>query len=93
MKKIVSVVAVAMLTLSAVFAADISIEYKTAGNVYSETKTTKDGKITKSTKTVLDQTGYDGASSCFVLSASSDVGGFLLDIDPDAAASTNELDQ
>ena len=93
MKKIVSVVAVAMLTFSAVFAADISIEYKTAGNVYSETKTKKDGKITKSTKTVLDQTGYDGASSCFVLSASSDVGGFLLDIDPDAAASTNELDQ
>ncbi|WP_407427486.1 hypothetical protein [Treponema sp.] len=94
MKKIVSVLAVAALTLSAVFAADISIEYKTAGNVYYEEKTKdSDGAITSSTKTVLDQSGYDGASSCFVLSASSDIGGFYLDLDPDAANDKTTFDQ
>ena len=92
MKKIVSVWAIAALTLSAVFAADISIEYKTAGTVYYEEHKTDGGnKTTK--KSVLDQSGYDGASGEFVLSASSDIAGFVLDIDPDAADSTNRLDQ
>ncbi len=93
MKKIVSVVAVAALTLSAVFAADISLSYRTRANVYSETKTKKDGTVTASSKTVLDQTGYGSAAKCFVLSASGDVGGFILDVDPNAGTETFSLDQ
>ncbi|WP_296327840.1 hypothetical protein [uncultured Treponema sp.] len=93
MKKIVSVLAFAALTLSAVFAADISLSYRTRANVYSETKTKKDGAVTASSKTVLDQTGYGTAAKCFVLSASGDVGGFILDVDPNAGTEKFTLDQ
>ena len=97
MKKIVSVWAIAALTLSAVFAADISIEYKTAGTVYKETHTRKGAGSTTEKKSVLDQSGYDGASGEFILSASNDLAGFVLDIDPDAGDAekniTNYVDQ
>ena len=102
MKKIVSVWAIAALTLSAVFAADISIEYKTAGTVYKETHTRQGTSSTTDEKSVFNQAGYDGASGEFILSASNDLAGFVLDIDPvakkrpdDKAAkdSTTPIDQ
>lgn len=93
MKKIVSALMISALAVGSLFAADISIEYNTKGYVYSEEKTKdSNGKVMSSTKTVLDQSGYDGASSDFVLSAESDVGGFVLDVDPDAASKSQSLD-
>ena len=93
MKKIVSVWAIAALTLSAVFAADISIEYTTAGTVYKETHTRQGTSSTTDDKSVFDQSGYDGATGEFILSASNDLAGFVLDIDPNAKDSKNIVDQ
>ncbi len=95
MKKIVSALVASMLVLGSAFAADISIEYTSKGNVYSETRTkdeTGTTTTTTTTKTVLDQDGYGEATSDFVISAKSDVGGFVLDIDPSASTGTNSLD-
>lgn len=94
MKKIVSALMISALAIGSLFAVDISIEYETAGNIYSEEKKKdSNGTTTSSTKTVLDQSGYDGASSDFIISASGDVGGFVLDIDPDADGQSLGLDE
>ena len=95
MKKIVSVWAIAALTLSAVFAADISIEYKTAGTVYKEEHTRQGTSSTTGEKSVFNQAGYDDGATGgeFVLSASSDIGGFVLDIDTYATELKNVVDQ
>lgn len=87
MKKIVSMLAVAALAFSSVFAAEVSIEYNTKGNLYSEKKTreaTDEGKNT-SEKSVFDQSGYADAQSDLVISATTDFAGVVLDIDPNAS--------
>lgn len=87
MKKIVSMLAVAALTLTSVFAVDITAEYATKGTFYTE-KSTKAAGATKSTvdsKTFLDQKGYDdSAANCITFTASGDIGGVCLDVDADA---------
>ncbi len=95
MKKIVSALAMSVLVLGAVSAADISLEYTSKGYVYSESKTkTSDGTVTSSTKTLLDQDGYNkNTSSDLVISAKSDIGGFVLDVDPSATNSEVTLDE
>lgn len=96
MKKIVSMLAIAALTLGAVSAADFSVEYVTKGSIYTETSTTPAGstKSTVNSKAFLDQDGYDGDSaSDLVMSASGDAGGVLLDIDVDARDKTIKFDQ
>ena len=96
MKKIVSMLAIAALTLGAVSAADFSVEYVTKGSIYTEKSTTPAGstKSTVDSKAFLDQDGYDGDSaSDLVMSASGDAGGVLLDIDVDARDKTIKFDQ
>lgn len=96
MKKIVSMLAVAALALSAVSAADISVEYATKGTIYSEKATQAAGatQTTVDSKTFLDQKGYDDdALSCITFSASSDIGGVCLDLDADARNLDLERDQ
>ena len=96
MKKIVSMLAIAALTLGAVSAADFSVEYATKGSVYTE-KSTMAAGATKSvvdSKAFLDQKGYDGDSaSDLVLSSSGSAGGVLLDIDVDARDKSIKFDQ
>lgn len=96
MKKIVSMLAIAALTLGAVSAADFSVEYATKGSVYTEKSKTAAGatKSTVESKAFLDQSGYDGDSaSDLVLSSSGTAGGVLLDIDVDARDKTVKFDQ
>ena len=96
MKKIVSMLAIAALTLGAVSAADFSVEYVTKGSIYTEKSTTPQGstKSTVNSKAFLDQDGYDGDSaSDLIMSASGDAGGVLLDIDVDARDKTIKFDQ
>lgn len=96
MKKIVSMLAIAALTLGAVSAADFSVEYVTKGSIYTETSTTPAGstKSTVNSKAFLDQDVYDDDSaSDLVMSASGDAGGVLLDIDVDARDKTIKFDQ
>lgn len=97
MKKIVSMLAVAALAFSSVFAAEVSIEYNTKGNLYSEKKTreaTDEAVNTKGTsKSVFDQSGYADAQSDLVISATTDFAGVVLDIDPNASnTSTKPVD-
>ena len=96
MKKIVSMLAIAALTLGAVSAADFSVEYATKGSVYTEKSELPKG-ATKSTvkdKAFLNQKGYDNDSaSDLVLSSSGTAGGVLLDIDVDARDKTVKFDQ
>jgi len=87
MKKIVSMLAVAALALSSVFAADITAEYSTKGNIYGEKAAKAAGSKTStvSTKEFLNQKGYDDdAASCITFTASGDAGGVCLDLDADA---------
>lgn len=96
MKKIVSMLAIAALTLGAVSAADFSVEYATKGSVYTEKSKTAAGatKSTVESKAFLDQSGYDGDSaSDLVLSSSGTAGGVLLDIDVDARNKSITFDQ
>ena len=96
MKKIVSMLAIAALTLGAVSAADFSVEYATKGSVYTEKSNLPKGatKSTVKSKAFLDQKGYDGDSaSDLVLSSSGTAGGVLLDIDVDARDKTVKFDQ
>ena len=90
MKKIVSVLSVAALTLSAVFAADITIEYKTLGNIYSEVNVdSKDGTHTQ-TGTFLDQDGYGKAQAAMKIKANTDFAGYVLSFKPDASKGTGD---
>lgn len=96
MKKIVSMLAIAALTLGAVSAADFSVEYATKGSVYTEKSNLPKGatKSTVESKAFLDQKGYDGDSaSDLVLSSSGTAGGVLLDIDVDARNKSITFDQ
>ena len=90
MKKIVSVLSVAALTLSAVFAADITLKYNTKGTLYEETntKTVKAGSKDdlQQTRSIFDQSGYGDAESDLVISARNDYAGFVLDLTPNATA-------
>ena len=99
MKKIVSVLSVAALSLSVVFAADVSLSYKTAGTIYSETnkKNYATDAAAGQTRTALDQSGYKNAQTDIVISAQADWAGFVLDFDPNATTkddmSTSWFDQ
>ena len=90
MKKIVSVLSVAALTLSAVFAADITLKYNTKGTLYEETnkKTVKAGSedVLQQERSIFDQSGYGDAESDLVISARNDYAGFVLDLTPNATA-------
>ncbi len=88
MKKIVSVLSVAALTLSAVFAADVSLSYKMAGTLYTE-KTTKnyttegaDPNATQ-TRTFLNLNGYaEKPTGDLAFTAKNDFAGFALTLNP-----------
>lgn len=87
MKKIVSVLSVAALTLSAVFAADVSLNYKMAGTLYEETNEKKGGLTTKEeakqTRTLLDLNGYaDKPTGDLAFTAKNDYAGFALTLNP-----------
>ncbi|MBQ9282927.1 MAG: hypothetical protein IJ207_12165 [Treponema sp.] len=88
MKKIVSVLSVAALTLSAVFAADVSLNYKMAGTLYKETNTKEikteggDPELS-STRTFLDLNGYSSTpSGDLEFTAKNDFAGFALTLNP-----------
>ncbi len=87
MKKIVSVLSVAALSLSVVFAAEVSLSYKTAGTIYSEenSKNLATDSDASQTRTALDQSGYKNAQTDIVISAQTDWAGFVLDFDPNAS--------
>ena len=87
MKKIVSVLSVAALSLSVLFAAEVSLSYKTAGTLYSETnsKNYATDEAAGQTRTALDQSGYKDAQTDIVISAKADWAGFVLDFDPNAS--------
>ncbi|WP_407427472.1 hypothetical protein [Treponema sp.] len=93
MKKIVSVLAVAALTLFSVFAADISLEYNTKGYLYNRTETKVDGGDKTAETKILDQDGYADAVSDLILTLSNDFAGVVVDIDPSASAKTFDLDE
>ena len=88
MKKIVSVLSVAALTLSAVFAADVSLKFNMKGTLYEETntKSVEPGKEDdiKQTRSILNQSGYADAESDLVITAKNDFAGFVLDVQPNA---------
>lgn len=91
MKKIVSVLSVAALTLSAVFAADVSLKYNMKGSLYEETnkKEVKAGSETISQeRSILNQSGYADAESDIVITAKNDFAGFVLDVQPNATGKT-----
>ena len=88
MKKIVSVLSVAALALSSIFAAEVTLSYKTKAALYKETnkKNVATDSDASQTRTLLDQTGYDNgkAKSNVVVSAKTDFAGFVLDFEPEA---------
>ena len=90
MKKIVSVLSVAALTLSAVFAADVSLKFNMKGTLYEETNTKEvkaDGSETLSqARSILNQSGYADAESDLVITAKNDFAGFVLDVQPNATS-------
>lgn len=91
MKKIVSVLSVAALTLSAVFAADVSLKYNMKGSLYEETnkKVVAAGSETISQeRSILNQSGYADAESDIVITAKNDFAGFVLDVQPNATGKT-----
>lgn len=97
MKKIVSMLAMAALTLGAVSAADISMEYATKGSIFTEKSTTAAGSTTSIVaadgKAFLDQSGYGDSASDFILSSSGTAGGVLLDVDVNARDKSIKFDQ
>ncbi len=88
MKKIVSVLAVAALTLGAVFAADVSLGFRTGSYILDRESTTDIvGTDDETTTKVLDLAGYRAkAHSDLVIKAGNDVAGVVVDIDPSASA-------
>lgn len=87
MKKIVSVLSVAALTLSAVFAADVSLNYKMAGTLYKETSNkVADGngnETLSQDRTFLDLNGYaDKPTGDLAFTAKNDFAGFALTLNP-----------
>ena len=88
MKKIVSVLSVAALALSSIFAAEVTLSYKTKAALYTETnkKNIETDTGASQTRTLLDQEGYDNgkAKSNVVVSAKTDFAGFVLDFEPEA---------
>ena len=85
MKKIVSVLSVAALTLSAVFAADVSLNYRLGGSLYSEENTKKiaaDGSETATqTREALNLEGYgDSGIGDLKFTAMNDFAGFVLKV-------------
>lgn len=89
MKKIVSVLSVAALTLSAVFAADVSLNYKMAAALYTEkNEKTYAGTPAKETgatqtRTFLDLNGYaDKPTGDLAFTAKNDFAGFALTLNP-----------
>lgn len=95
MKKIVSVLSVAALTLSAVFAADVSLKYNMKGSLYEETnkKEVKAGSETISQeRSILNQSGYADAESDIVITAKNDFAGFVLDVQPNATKKSKLAD-
>ena len=99
MKKIVSVLSVAALTLSAVFAADVSLNYKMAGALYTETnKKTYAGSPARETgatqtRTFLDLNGYkDKPTGDLAFTAKNDFAGFALTLNPQVGADYTGFD-
>ena len=97
MKKIVSVLSVAALTLSAVSAVDVSISYQTRGTIYDETTThtytAATGKVSSTqTRTTLNQLGYDSAEGDLAFSAKNDFAGFAFTAKPNAGTQTSAFD-
>ena len=97
MKKIVSVLSVAALTLSAVSAVDVSISYQTRGTIYDETTThtytAATGKVSSTqTRTTLNQLGYDSAEGDLAFSAKNDFAGFAFTAKPNAGNQTSAFD-
>ena len=85
MKKIVSVLSVAALTLSAVFAADVSLNYRLGGSLYSEINTKEikaDGSETaEQTREALNLEGYgDSGIGDLKFTAMNDFAGFVLKV-------------
>ena len=95
MKKIVSVLSVAALTLSAVFAADISLSYRLGGKLYAE-ENKKDvdaqGKKTaKQTRESFNLEGYgDSNKGDLAFTAKNDFAGFALTLNVNDAAFAND---
>lgn len=97
MKKIVSVLSVAALTLSAVFAADVSLNYKMAGTLYQETNEKKGGLTTeetaRQTRTLLDLNGYKpNPTGDLAFTAKNDFAGFALTLNPQVGADYTAFD-
>ena len=87
MKKIVSVLSVAALTLSTVFAADVSLNYKMSGALYSETnKKANDGNGNETptqARTFLNLNGYaKNPTGDLAFTAKNDYAGFALTLNP-----------
>ena len=85
MKKIVSVLSVAALTLSAVFAADVSLNYRLGGSLYSEINAKNvatDGSETATqTREALNLEGYgDSGIGDLKFTAMNDFAGFVLKV-------------
>ena len=97
MKKIVSVLSVAALTLSAVFAADVSLKYNMKGSLYEETNTKEivtagQEPTIKQERSILNQSGYAEAESDIVITAKNDFAGFVLDVQPNATKKSQFAD-
>ncbi|MBQ6780918.1 MAG: hypothetical protein IJP62_06755 [Treponema sp.] len=94
MKKIVSVLAVAALSLGSVFA-EVTLEYKGAGYImdYEKTETKGVDNSDTTTTSLFDLAGYDGAKSHFILKAGNDFAGVVVDFDPNAQAKQFTLDE
>ena len=88
MKKIVSVLSVAALALSSMFAAEVTLSYKTKAALYKETNKKNVATDTGATqeRSLFNQKGYDNgkAKSNVVVSAKTDFAGFVLDFEPEA---------
>ena len=99
MKKIVSVLSVAALTLSAVFAADVSLNYKMAAALYTEKneKTYAGSPAVETgatqTRTFLDLNGYaDKPTGDLAFTAKNDFAGFALTLNPKVATDYTAFD-
>ena len=96
MKKIVSVLSVAALTLSAVFAADVSLSYRLGGSLYSETNskqvnTTTGAKTVEQERKALDLEGYgDSGKGDLKFTANNDFAGFVLKVNVDDKGFTTD---
>ena len=99
MKKIVSVLSVAALTLSAVFAADISLSYRLGGKLYAEENkknVDEQGKKTATqTRESFNLEGYgDSNKGDLAFTAKNDFAGFALtlNVNDEAAFANDNVD-